>query len=693
MKKLALTLSFFCLGLFTAPANWQMESRLLKCYTPDGSGNFSLHAISVKILGKVYDNGKTFPDLIVELDKWYPGARYYRYLRHDAKGVPVFEYADEVMLPYQTKDEGGNTTCAVQDGDNVRLFWYTIDTLHMATFDNLAMAFTDTKSVPFVKMRFKPKTMHVERLGKRGYRVWYGAQDRWAQPVPGNWRKGDYFPYDGAGIWRGKFSYMGLYCIDLDDMLEPVTAPEMVSAQSDEVLQSYCRISDIAFGGDNRGIVAGSYLGGLYYYRQKGKAIRMEEKRYLVNSLGNALRHPGVWAAPVSYPAADGKSCDVIATCEGGIYYYRHTGRFTPNGSPVYDDPTPLQENDPLLFGGSLVVPAVADWDGDGTLDLIAGNSQGIINFFRNTGTDAEPRFTTPVPLQAGGHTIHIQPGYREDIQGPLEARWGYVSPAVFDWNGDGRLDILTNDSRGKHMVFMGTEGPAENRLDPEHPLYVHDLDMHGTWRCRPGVARMGGHIVYITLDDDNQLHLYERIDDYNLRDKGKLTLRDGSNISAAAAASGGTGRLKIDITDWDGDGKMDLLLGTCKHHYVPNAQEGLPGSWHRTQKKQARDEQETYEPYSKKELKLYGPVYSDSGPEINPAATVLFMKNVGSNEKPVYQFPLQMRFKGEKIKLGQHAVGVTAAMLGKITDGLPNLIVGDERGRFYLLERTDLTW
>lgn len=686
---LALLLSCGCM-LY---ANWQTDARALKCHTPEGTGNFSLNAISAEVLGKIYTTNPEFPDLILKLDRWYPGARYYKYVRHDKQGVPVFELAGEVELPFQSMNEGGSTSCVVQNGKEVKLFWYTTDTLNVASYNAERREFIHETSVPFPKMRFKPKAMFVEPLGKRGYLLWYGAQDRWAVPVPGNWRKGDFFPYDGAGIWRGKFSYMGLYCIELNDLYKAVTEPEMISERPNEVLQSYCRLSDVAYGKQGKGIVTGSYLGGLYFYKQKGGGLRAETKKYLVDASGNALRHPGVWASPVSYPSADGVSSDLIATCEGGIYFYRYTGKFTENGNPVYDSPVPLQESKPMLFGGSLPVPTVVDWDGDGVLDIVSGNSQGHILFFKNTGTDAAPKFTTPVSLQAGGRTIHVQPGYREDIQGPLEARWGYTSPTVFDWNGDGKQDILFSDSRGKHMLLKGTEGDPLNRLEPERPLYLYDLDMHGTWRCRPGVAEMDGRIAYITLDDENQLHLYARIDDYNLEDLGKLTLKDGSNISASAAASGGTGRLKIDIVDWDGDGKKDLILGTCKHHYIPDNKNGLPGCLHSSQRRTEKTPRDTYRSYTLEDIELQAPPYMGSSPEYNAAATILFMRNVGSDAKPVYEFPSQMYYKGERIKLGQHAVGVDAAMLGTLTNGLPNLLVGDERGRFYLLERSDLNW
>ena len=87
------------------------------------------------------------------------------------------------------------------------------------------------------------------------------------------------------------------------------------------------------------------------------------------------------------------------------------------------------------------------------------------------------------------------------------------------------------------------------------------------------------------------------------------------------------------------------------------------------------------------------GPVYKGSSPEYNAASFVLFMKNVGKNEAPIYEYPEIIRYEGEKIKLGQHAVGVTATMLGHTDDDKPNLLIADERGRFYLVERNKLNW
>ena len=47
--------------------------------------------------------------------------------------------------------------------------------------------------------------------------------------------------------------------------------------------------------------------------------------------------------------------------------------------------------------------PRVVDVDGDGVKDLVVGDYSGFFHFYRNDGTDREPRYAKPVNLQAGG--------------------------------------------------------------------------------------------------------------------------------------------------------------------------------------------------------------------------------------------------------------------------------------------------
>lgn len=58
------------------------------------------------------------------------------------------------------------------------------------------------------------------------------------------------------------------------------------------------------------------------------------------------------------------------------------------------------------------LVPCVADWNGDGRKDLIAGQFlEGRIRLFLNTGTDAAPVVRDSVFLKAGGADIRLPCG------------------------------------------------------------------------------------------------------------------------------------------------------------------------------------------------------------------------------------------------------------------------------------------
>ena len=116
---------------------------------------------------------------------------------------------------------------------------------------------------------------------------------------------------------------------------------------------------------------------------------------------------------------------------------------------------------------------------------------------------------------------------------------------------------------------------------------------------------------------------------------------------------------MRFEITDWDGDGVKDILLATNMHHSIPNAVDGIP--WNRSQ-----------------ELK---------------GATLLFLKNVGSEKKPIFEYPKQIKYKDVYVRFGHHGCGASAGMLGPISNNLPNVVVGDEKGTLYLLTRKHLTW
>jgi len=85
---------------------------------------------------------------------------------------------------------------------------------------------------------------------------------------------------------------------------------------------------------------------------------------------------------------------------------------------PVFRDGTVVYCSGDTLKAGSISSPMVTDWNGDGCKDLvvadvetISGTTYGLLRFYENTGSNAQPVFNSFTYLQADGFDIHTQ-GY-----------------------------------------------------------------------------------------------------------------------------------------------------------------------------------------------------------------------------------------------------------------------------------------
>jgi hypothetical protein len=176
-------------------------------------------------------------------------------------------------------------------------------------------------------------------------------------------------------------------------------------------------------------------------------------------------------------------------------------------------------------------------------------------------------------------------------------------------------------------------------------------------WRSRPAVGRLGKRIGLVIPDGDDHLRLYWRIDDYNVADGGKLTLDDGSLISTTYDPAGGTGRCLLDFHDVDRDGRPDLVAGTGRRGAIPNRKTGYP-------------------------LPVLGQ---------RTLNTPLFLRNVGTDEKPVFAHPQPFAHVTHGLVQpgGSHESGVVGTRLGG--GSTTNFIVGNEAGRLFLLRGENL--
>ena len=129
--------------------------------------------------------------------------------------------------------------------------------------------------------------------------------------------------------------------------------------------------------------------------------------RLLQGSDGKRLHADLCITAPFAHDwDHDGRLDFLSGEEDGRLGFYRNTGKVA-NGMPVFDQPSYVRAARDYVHFGVLCTPWTADFDGDGDLDIIAGDSAGHVAFIENLSGPgvAEPKWEEPkcLPCERSG--------------------------------------------------------------------------------------------------------------------------------------------------------------------------------------------------------------------------------------------------------------------------------------------------
>ncbi len=158
-------------------------------------------------------------------------------------------------------------------------------------------------------------------------------------------------------------------------------------------------------------------------------------------------------------------------------HYYINTGTISQPAFTLSD--TNLADIGSYGLGEG-TIPAFGDLNGDGTIDMIVGDSDGNLHYFTNSSS-SNPSFTLQT---AGINSIDVG---RE------------AAPFLFDMDADGDLDLLVGNALGKIHYYKNSSASS--------PSFSLHNDFYGAIDVYSYQANIGASIPYV-FEQDSMINL-----------------------------------------------------------------------------------------------------------------------------------------------------------------------------------------
>lgn len=200
---------------------------------------------------------------------------------------------------------------------------------------------------------------------------------------------------------------------------------------------------------------------------------------------------------------------------------------------------------------GNSMYPAFGDLDGDGDKDMLIGDLQGKLHYFRNDPAGNTAQFTLDeptIPAVVNGDTIQLDVGM-------------FATPQLFDVDADGTLDLLIGERNG-NLNYYRMLDPAPDQLWELVNDSIGGFTVAEYWNVT------GYSVPFMYLNSVGQrelvvgsesgwIHQYDGIEGnidgvWNLVDSTWQDVREGKNTAVA-------------LHDFNGDSYLDAVIGNYR--------------------------------------------------------------------------------------------------------------------------------